>query len=138
MKPPPTHHRAVALVLTVVLALGLTRWCNRGASSGRPAAPDLAPVAADGGARADAPAASRSTTTSTVAIDPNAAPAVELERLPGIGPALAGRIVAARAAGTVFHRADDLRRVRGIGPRTVERLAPYLRFDAGVPGPDAR
>jgi competence protein ComEA len=42
----------------------------------------------------------------------------ELRTLPGIGPALAARIVAARP----FHAVDELRRVRGIGPVTLERL----------------
>jgi len=61
-------------------------------------------------------------------LDPNTCPADSLELLPGIGPALAGRIVAARAAGLHFACARDLQEVRGIGPRTVERLAPYLAF----------
>jgi competence protein ComEA len=42
----------------------------------------------------------------------------DLERLPGIGPALAGRIVAARPFNTI----DDLLRVSGIGERTLARL----------------
>lgn len=42
----------------------------------------------------------------------------QLETLPGIGPALAARIVAARP----FHAVADLERVRGIGPATLRRL----------------
>ncbi|MSQ01303.1 MAG: ComEA family DNA-binding protein [Myxococcales bacterium] len=52
----------------------------------------------------------------------NGATAEELEVLPGIGPALAARIVAARPFATVA----ALDRVRGIGPRTYARLAPLL------------
>lgn len=52
----------------------------------------------------------------------NDAPPIRLERLPGIGPALAQRIVAARP----FARVDDLLRVRGIGPVTLERLRPHV------------
>jgi competence protein ComEA len=48
----------------------------------------------------------------------NEASPAELQSLPGIGPALADRIVAARP----FHALDDLRRVRGIGPVTMRRL----------------
>jgi competence protein ComEA len=48
----------------------------------------------------------------------NEASRAELQSLPGIGPALADRIVAARP----FHALDDLRRVRGIGPVTMRRL----------------
>lgn len=52
----------------------------------------------------------------------NTASAAELELLPGIGPTLAERIVAHRAANGPFKTLDDLDRVPGIGPRTLERL----------------
>jgi len=61
-------------------------------------------------------------------LDPNISPADSLTLLPGIGPALAGRIVAARLEGVQFACARDLQAIRGIGPRTVERLEPYLVF----------
>lgn len=63
-------------------------------------------------------------------LDPNTAPAAELDRLPGVGPALADRIVEARADGA-FRSVADLTRVPGVGERTAERLAPHLTFDAG-------
>ncbi|MEJ2359546.1 MAG: ComEA family DNA-binding protein [Deinococcales bacterium] len=47
-----------------------------------------------------------------------------LTRLPGIGPALARRIVAARPFATV----DDLLRVPGIGPKTLAALRPRVRL----------
>jgi len=58
-------------------------------------------------------------------VDVNRASATELEALPGIGPALAGRIVAARGE-RPFSSVDDLGRVRGIGPATLERLRPLV------------
>lgn len=58
-------------------------------------------------------------------IDVNAASADELQRLPGIGPALAGRIVAERGK-KPFSSPDDLRRVSGIGPKTLDRLRPHV------------
>lgn len=67
-------------------------------------------------------------------IDPNRAAAAELDRLPGIGPAVAGRIVAAREAGAAFTRPADLTAVKGIGPATVERLAPHLDFSRAPRG----
>lgn len=61
-------------------------------------------------------------------LDPNTAGEEELDRLPGIGPALAARIVAERERGGPFHSLADLERVPGIGPATRARLAPYLKF----------
>lgn len=54
----------------------------------------------------------------------NTAAQAELERLPGIGPSLAAKIVADRAAKGPFRSVDELDRVSGIGPATVERLRP--------------
>ena len=65
-------------------------------------------------------------------IDPNTASAASLRRLPRIGPALARAIIAARdaEAGDPFTDLHDLQhRVRGIGPKTAQLLAPYLTFD---------
>ena len=55
-------------------------------------------------------------------IDINRASEPELVRLPGVGPALASRIVAARPFGDV----DDLRRVRGVRAMLFERLRPFV------------
>jgi len=61
-------------------------------------------------------------------LDPNTCPSDSLLLLPGVGPALAGRICDARLAGVHFARARDLQQIRGIGPRSVERFEPYLTF----------
>jgi competence protein ComEA len=58
-------------------------------------------------------------------VDVNTAPEAELLRLPGVGPVLAGRIVLARGAER-FRTPDDLRRVKGIGPKTLDGLRPFL------------
>ena len=55
-------------------------------------------------------------------IDINTASAAELDLLPGIGPALAGRIVEHRVANGSFSSVDGLDDVHGIGPRTIDRL----------------
>jgi len=60
-------------------------------------------------------------------LDVDRATAADFERLPGIGPALAARIVADRASNGPFGRPTGLLRVRGIGPKTVDRLRPFLR-----------
>jgi competence protein ComEA len=56
-------------------------------------------------------------------VNVNAADAAALETLPGIGPVLAERIVADRAANGPFVSIEDLDRVSGIGPSLVARLA---------------
>ena len=67
-------------------------------------------------------------------IDPNRASAADLTRLPGIGPALAGRIVADRGQNGVFRSPESLLRVRGIGPKTLERIRGFLSFPDAVRG----
>ena len=58
-------------------------------------------------------------------VDPNRAPVEALQSLPGIGPTLAARIVAHRP----FADADDLRRVPGIGPATLDAIRDRLVFE---------
>jgi competence protein ComEA len=50
----------------------------------------------------------------------------ELSLLPDIGEQLAKRIVANRRQNGPFRDLEDLRRVRGIGPRTLEGMKPFL------------
>jgi competence protein ComEA len=59
-------------------------------------------------------------------VDVNRADVPELIQLPGIGEVLASRIVESRQKDGPFADLDDLRRVRGIGPKTMDRLRPYL------------
>lgn len=54
-------------------------------------------------------------------VDLNSASAVELATLPGVGPALAARIIAYREK-RPFGKPEDLNRVRGIGPAKYARL----------------
>jgi len=65
--------------------------------------------------------------TGTFVIDPNTAPADSLELLPGIGRVLADRIVAYREDHH-FEREVDITDVSGIGPKSFERLRPYLKI----------
>ena len=58
----------------------------------------------------------------------NSASAEELEALPGVGPALAQRIVNERSKGR-FTSADDLVRVPGIGKAKLEKMRSYVDVD---------
>jgi competence protein ComEA len=61
------------------------------------------------------------------AVDLNSATAQELTRLPGIGEALAGRIVAYREENGPFARLEDLLNVPGIGEATLDGI--YARME---------
>jgi competence ComEA-like helix-hairpin-helix protein len=58
-------------------------------------------------------------------LDLNRATAEDLQLLPGVGPKLSERILAERDKGA-FTSVDDLRRVAGIGPKTLARLRPFV------------
>lgn len=58
----------------------------------------------------------------------NTASAAELEELPGIGPVLAGRIIARREENGPFAGREDVLAVSGIGEVTYEAIAPYITF----------
>jgi len=58
-------------------------------------------------------------------VDVNTAARDELMRLPGIGEVTAVAIIEGRP----FLRVEDLRRVRGIGAATLEKLRPHVRVD---------
>lgn len=65
-------------------------------------------------------------------INVNEAPLSELDLLPGIGPALGGRIIAYREEHGAFSQISDLENVSGIGPRTLDKLRPLITLgDAG-------
>jgi competence protein ComEA len=55
-------------------------------------------------------------------VNVNTADAVALETLPGVGPALASRIISWRETEGPFAAVDDLLAVSGIGPRVLESL----------------
>ncbi len=57
----------------------------------------------------------------------NAAGAIELAQLPGLGPVTAERIVDYRREHGPFVSHDELLAVPGIGPVTLESLRPFLR-----------
>ncbi len=111
-----------ALLLGLALLLGAVE-----APPTRPRIPLLQPHPSE----ADAPAALTAGLPAAPAsplppprprVSVNRATQAELEALPGIGPALAQRIIAGRP----YQHAAELDRVRGIGPKTLKRLSDRL------------
>jgi competence protein ComEA len=61
------------------------------------------------------------------AIDINTAPVTQLLRLPGVGQTLAARIIVEREK-QPFSSVEDLRRVSGVGAKTLEKIRPWVKI----------
>jgi competence protein ComEA len=90
------------------------------------APPPSAPVAREGVARQESTRPRHGRVDDGMPLDVNLASAADFERLPGVGRALAARIVDVRTREGPFGSVDDLRRVRGVGEATLDRLRPRL------------
>jgi DNA uptake protein ComE-like DNA-binding protein len=71
----------------------------------------------------------RASRTENGPVDLDRADAAAVETLPGVGPALARRIVAHRDSAGAFGGFGRLCEVRGIGPALAERLRPLVTFN---------
>ena len=103
-----------------------------GAGAGGGRSTGVVPNARSDSPRADAgypvtgvPANSASTGTD-LRVPINTAPASELQKLPGIGPRLAERIIAFRNQSGGFATVEQLLEVKGIGPARLDRLRPLV------------
>jgi comEA protein len=66
-------------------------------------------------------------------INLNTASALELQQVPGIGPATADKILKMRKSYGPFKKVDDLRAIKGIGPKRLEKMRKYLTVGKTVP-----
>ncbi len=114
-------HPAVAVLVLAALGATIGWWLSQGGWQGRLIELDRAEPR-----------------TAAFQVDLNAADWPELIQLPGIGPTLAQRIVESRRADGPFGDHADLMRVRGIGPKTLEGVRPYLRPMPGGDGPQRK
>ena len=62
----------------------------------------------------------------TGVVNINTATLDQLQMLPRVGPALAGRIVDFREANGEFRTVDEIVAVKGIGERSFENLEPFI------------
>jgi competence ComEA-like helix-hairpin-helix protein len=123
------ERRALAIIAGLLMVATAARWLERP----RPLLEDVAALdvgALEEASRAGRPDPAADLNTAATPIDPNTATAAELARLPGVGPALAARIIAERERGP-FATLDDLRRVRGIGAALATTLAGRVTLPAG-------
>ena len=58
----------------------------------------------------------------------NTADEQELDRLPGIGPAMAKRIVEYRETNGAFQAPEDIKNVKGIGDAKFEKMKDMIEF----------
>lgn len=79
-----------------------------------------APVDAQG------PASPQTASPTVKMINLNTATAPELETLPGIGPAMATRILEYREKNGPFQKIEELMNIQGIGERVFLRLRPQI------------
>jgi competence protein ComEA len=86
--------------------------------------------AASQSASESAPPATSPTPSAETPLNVNTASRDALKALPGIGPVLSKRIEAYRSSQRPFRHVDELTRVSGIGPKTLETLRPMVRVTA--------
>jgi len=123
------EERAVVAFIAASVAVGSIVLAVRRVSPGPPPGPAAA---------ADTVAAPASPADEMRPIDLNRASESELLALPGIGPARAAAIVTLREARGRLRSARDLLDVKGIGPRTLERIEPLVTVGAPADSPGGR
>ncbi|MCF7916658.1 MAG: helix-hairpin-helix domain-containing protein [Candidatus Omnitrophica bacterium] len=71
---------------------------------------------------------SQSTTKQFQVININQATALELEKIPGLGPVLSQRVIEYRSIHSSFKTISDLEKVKGIGKKKAKIIAKYIKF----------
>lgn len=134
-RPTPAPPRPVFVAQPVHPTTGIADASSLAAApAGAPAeTPALAPTEAAPNARQSSPPEPEKLGAG-MTIDVNTATAEQLQLLPGIGPSRAAAIIENRRAMGPFRTVEDLARIRGIGPATVEGVRPYVTLSMPAAG----
>ena len=100
-----------------------------GGAAGAGGAAGVGGVGGAGGAGGAAGVGGATNGAASQQININLASVVELEQLPGVGPATAKAIVAYREKFGAFLKVEDLLKVRGIGPAKLSEILPRARVN---------
>ena len=121
--------RAALLVLSLCVVRSVaSHWGPRGPTPYEAATSETGRLLAESSERRSEEARHKRPLSPDERLDPNTAPEEELDRLPGVGPATAKRIVRLREERGAFSGVDDLLAVPGIGPATLARMAPHRKW----------
>jgi len=71
-------------------------------------------------------------------INLNTANSEQLQEVPGIGPATADKILKMRKSYGPFKSVDDLRAIKGIGPKRLEKMRKYLTVGKSTSKTDSK
>lgn len=127
MKLNRTERAAIALTVVFLIAAAATALADS-RNTGVAYAPLTPATAAESSPSSDISAQTAAAEPGVINI--NTATAAELEALPGIGPALAERIVEYRTECGAFQMPEELMNVSGIGEKTYAGLAEQITVSA--------
>jgi len=100
---------------------------TQAASAKKSARPGAHPARPGSRSRGGSDKPAKLTDPSQGTVNLNTATAADLQRLPGIGPAMADRILAYRQQNHGFQRVEDLLEISGIGDKKFAKLQPFVR-----------
>ena len=120
------------LAAVALLGAGSRAWRSRSVPADTTAlAQQIEAVDGAAGRQASKPRRTKAADPSTrQPVDVDVAPEAEIEKLPGIGPALAKRIIKDRESNGPFGCLAALDRVKGVGPALLARIDSLATFSA--------